>query len=117
VKDGKKVLFIGHDASRTGAPLLLLELIKWLTGNSSVKPSVLLKHGGELEAEYEVATPTRNLVKEFEKINCGFHRDSEDHHCHDALRIWLDPKGSSMLCIEGQRTVNVHDTLTVLKSV
>jgi hypothetical protein len=87
VKDGKKVLFIGHDASRTGAPLLLLELIKWLTSNSSIKPSVLLKQGGELEAEYEVATPTWNLVKEFEKINCGFHRDSEDHHCHDELRI------------------------------
>ena len=72
--DGKKVLFIGHDASRTGAPLLLLELIKWLTSNSSIKPSVLLRQGGGLEAEYEVATPTRNLVKEFEKINCGFHR-------------------------------------------
>jgi len=43
--------------------------------------------------------------------------DRGDHHCYDALRIWLDPKGSSMLYIEGQRTVNVHDTLTVLKSV
>jgi len=66
VKDGKKVLFIGHDASRTGAPLLLLELIKWLTSNSSVKPSVLLKQGGELEAEYEVATDgawSKNLKK------------------------------------------------------
>jgi hypothetical protein len=75
VKDGKKGLFIGHDSSRTGAPLLLLlELIKWLTSNSSIKPSVLLKQRGELEAEYEMATPTRNLVKEFEKIDCGFHR-------------------------------------------
>jgi hypothetical protein len=45
-----------------------------LTSNSSIKPSVLLRQGGELEAEYEVANPTRNLVKEFEQINCGFHR-------------------------------------------
>src|SRR5882724_11272170 len=70
----KRFYLLGHDASRTGASQLLLELIKWLTSNSSIKPSVLLKQGGELEAEYEVATPTWNLVKEFEKINCGFHR-------------------------------------------
>jgi hypothetical protein len=54
--------------------LLLLGLIKCLTSNSSIKPSALLKRGGELEPEYEVATSTRNLVKEFEEINCGFHR-------------------------------------------
>jgi hypothetical protein len=66
VTGSKKVLFIGHEASRTGAPLLLLGLIKWFISNSSIKPSVLLKQGGELEAEYEVATDgtwSKNLKK------------------------------------------------------
>ena len=43
--------------------------------------------------------------------------DSEDHHRMMRCGYGLTRKVSSMLYIEGQRTVNVHDTLTVLKSV
>jgi glycosyltransferase involved in cell wall biosynthesis len=74
VKDGKKVLFIGHEASRTGAPLLMLELMKWLAANSTVNPSVLLKRGGEIESDYRAIAPTKCYADERHKLNRGLHR-------------------------------------------
>lgn len=47
-----KVLFLGHDASRSGAPLLLLEIVKWLRENSSFEMEIFLKRGGLIEEEY-----------------------------------------------------------------
>lgn len=47
-----RVLFISHDASRTGAPLFLLTLLKWLRDNDEVDFSVLLSRGGELERDF-----------------------------------------------------------------
>ena len=54
----KNILFLGHDASRTGAPLLLLELVKWLKTNSSYESEVYLKRGGAIEQDYNQAVPT-----------------------------------------------------------
>lgn len=54
----QKVLFIGHNASRSGAPLVLFELIRWLSANSSIKSEVLLERGGPLLAEYGSTVPT-----------------------------------------------------------
>lgn len=49
----KKILFISHDASRTGAPLVLLHLIQWLNNNSpSIKIDILLLKGGSLEVDF-----------------------------------------------------------------
>ena len=58
---GKKILFLGHEASRTGAPLALLLLMRWLQENSAHRCELFLKTGGELEAEYAAAVPTTNL--------------------------------------------------------
>jgi glycosyltransferase involved in cell wall biosynthesis len=74
VKLKTNVLFLGHDASRTGAPLLLLKLLEWFETNSSIKPSVLLKRGGELESEYRDIAPKRFLIEDSGKINGRLHR-------------------------------------------
>ena len=58
---GKKILFLGHEASRTGAPLALLLLMRWLQENSAHRCELFLKTGGELEADYAAAVPTTNL--------------------------------------------------------
>lgn len=51
----KKILFISHDATRTGAPLIVLELLKWLNKNvgNSIQIDVLLVHGGTLEEDFK----------------------------------------------------------------
>lgn len=40
------VLFVGHEASRTGAPIGFLSLMQWLKDRGTVKPTVWLRHGG-----------------------------------------------------------------------
>jgi glycosyltransferase involved in cell wall biosynthesis len=74
MSQSKKVLFLGHDASRTGAPLVLLEVIKWLKDHSSIQPHLLLKQGGSIGSTYEDICPVRYLAKEFDHLNGGLIR-------------------------------------------
>jgi hypothetical protein len=53
----RKVLFISHDAHRTGAPILLLELLTWLKANSDLQLEVLLGVDGELRPAFEALSP------------------------------------------------------------
>ena len=53
----KSILFISHDASRTGAPIILLNFLKWFKANSDIPFQILLKNGGELEAEFAKLAP------------------------------------------------------------
>lgn len=47
------ILFIAHQASRTGAPLLLLNTIKWLKQNTNNEIIILLAEEGILESEFK----------------------------------------------------------------
>ncbi len=50
----KKLLFISHDSSRTGAPMLLLNFIKWIANNQKgVKITILLVKNGDLKQEFQ----------------------------------------------------------------
>lgn len=46
------LLFISHDASRTGAPCLLLHLLSWLKIHSDFSVSILLRKDGVLREEF-----------------------------------------------------------------
>lgn len=51
-----KVLFVLHEASRTGAPFFLLHLLRWLRRNTPLNFEVLVAKGGALEPAFaEVA--------------------------------------------------------------
>ena len=47
-----KVLFISHDASRSGAPIYLYRLINWLVENHSINASILFIEGGEMQNDF-----------------------------------------------------------------
>ena len=49
----KKILLISHDASRTGAPILLLNLAKILQKTPNVIITILLKNGGVMIPEFK----------------------------------------------------------------
>ena len=50
----KRILFIGHEAERTGAPIVLLHLLRWLRENhTGFEAEVLLLRDGELREDYE----------------------------------------------------------------
>ncbi|RCH54704.1 hypothetical protein DJ568_09430 [Mucilaginibacter hurinus] len=52
----KKILFVSHDASRTGAPLVLKHLMHWLKDHADFEFSILIKDGGETDIEKDFAT-------------------------------------------------------------
>ena len=51
------MLFVSHDAMRTGAPVLLLHFLRWLRTHTSIDFEVVLRRGGELSAEFAALAP------------------------------------------------------------
>ena len=50
----KKILFIGHEAERTGAPIVLLHLLRWIRKHRpDFHVELLLLRDGDLRKEYE----------------------------------------------------------------
>lgn len=47
------ILFISHEATRTGAPVFLLSLIRFVADHLDMKIIILLRVGGELEQEFK----------------------------------------------------------------
>ena len=55
------ILFVSHQATRTGAPLLLLHLLRWLRRHTDWHMEVLLVGGGELSGDFASLAPTSTL--------------------------------------------------------
>lgn len=51
-----KILFITHDASRSGGPILLRNFMRWIKENSTHKFQLLYRVGGILEPDFEELT-------------------------------------------------------------
>ena len=49
----KKILFISHEASRSGAPIVLLHLLNWLKKNTALVFEILLLSDGPLKPAFE----------------------------------------------------------------
>ncbi|WPR71614.1 glycosyltransferase family 4 protein [Flavobacterium sp. NG2] len=65
----KKILFISHDATRTGAPILLLNLVKLILSFGNYEVNFILLKGGELESEFKDLAPTFCLNEKKSKGN------------------------------------------------
>ena len=71
----KRILFISHDASRTGAPIVLLHLLNWLDDNSDLEFDVLLGKGGPLEDDFkEVSDRCYTLDRRESLVKRGWKR-------------------------------------------
>lgn len=56
-----EILFVSHEATRTGAPIFLLNLIKELKSRLGISCYILLCSGGELEEQFRQLGPTEIL--------------------------------------------------------
>ena len=66
----KRILFIGHEASKTGAPTVLLHLLRWLKRTrSDYFFDLLLLTGGELESEFRKVCNVHVLRKRIDGTN------------------------------------------------
>ncbi len=67
-----RILFISHEASRTGAPILLFRLIEEIKKNKNIEILILLKQGGALQQDFEALAKTFIWNRIF--IENGFER-------------------------------------------
>ena len=58
----RRILFLSHDATRTGAPVVLLSFIKWLKANTDFRFAILLRGSGPLESEFSALGSTVSLA-------------------------------------------------------
>lgn len=61
----KRILFVCHEASRTGAPMFLLHFLRWLHAAGVAEFEILLGKTGPLEAEFAKVAPV-HLRQDFE---------------------------------------------------
>ncbi len=54
----KKIVFISHDGSRTGAPILLLNIIKLIKETGKYELVAVFKNGGPIEEDYQEVVKT-----------------------------------------------------------
>ncbi|MDJ0688713.1 MAG: glycosyltransferase family 4 protein [Xenococcaceae cyanobacterium MO_188.B32] len=59
-----QILFISHDASRTGAPIIFLNFLRWFKQNTDIPFKILLRKGGPLESEFAKIAPVSIFYKE-----------------------------------------------------
>ena len=69
----KRILFITHDMSRSGAPIVLLHFLRWLRKNQPETILTLLSlKEGELKEEFEGEVDNFYLLSEFKKEELTF---------------------------------------------
>lgn len=98
------VLFISHDAGRTGAPIVLLNLLRWLKEKTTLDFRIVLRGGGELTEQFAVLAPTLSLSQ---------YRPAE---WREALYRFMQDSGGGVSLIYSNTAVN-GDVLDHLKSL
>jgi len=106
-----KILFVGHDATRTGAPFVLLHLLRWLKTNTNVDFRLLLLGGGELVPEFAEVSQVSVLTSGKDNIitkalrHYGIRRDGSNTHL-SPLKKSLVSRGIDL--IYSNTAVNGH---------
>ena len=80
------ILFVSHEAAPTGAPYLLLHLLRWLRDNAKLNFKVALRRTGPLLAEFLELAP----VVVFERPADSFSKFAVEHVRPYRLRGMLD---------------------------
>jgi glycosyltransferase involved in cell wall biosynthesis len=116
-----KILFISHDASRTGAPIVLLNLINWINKNTAKEITILLKDSGDLLEEFQKIAPTfiwnhpRNAFTKFKIINKFFNKFFNTDYDLNQYKILKLIKKKN-IDIVYSNTVASHDLAILLKN-
>ena len=61
-----RVLFVSHQSSLTGTPMVLLHLLRWLKEHSDIEAEILLMRGGPLDEPFSQIAPIHVLQKSAE---------------------------------------------------
>jgi glycosyltransferase involved in cell wall biosynthesis len=61
VSERTRILFVSHEGTRTGAPMMLLHFLRWVREHASIEPEIALLRGGPLVEEFAELGPTTVL--------------------------------------------------------
>jgi glycosyltransferase involved in cell wall biosynthesis len=106
----KAVLFISHDALRTGAPIVLLNFLRWFKDNTDIPFKILLRNGGPLESDFASLAPTMIFNPEYHTLTQRIMRRIGLWYPEKRLRQFLSNDGIGLIY---SNTITNH---TVLKS-
>ena len=67
IKGNKTIVFVSHAATRTGAPIVLLDLINWFNDYTDYNIKIVLINGGELINKFTQITDTLLLNNDLDK--------------------------------------------------
>ncbi|UAK24995.1 glycosyltransferase [Sphingomonas nostoxanthinifaciens] len=56
------IIFITHEGSQTGAPMVLLSLLRWLRANTDIDFSIVIGADGPLDEQFEAIAPCFHMV-------------------------------------------------------
>lgn len=70
----KRIVVVSHEASNTGAPLLLIQLLKFIESNYDCVFEIVISRGGPLETEFKKLGKVFVLKPEGYSNSRGFHR-------------------------------------------
>lgn len=118
----KKILFLSHEASRTGAPLVLLHFIKWLKLNTDISFIILLKRDGELRSDFEALAPTyiysfpyTSIITFKDKIKANWNTYIEIPRYYQRLQKTLEHHSIDLIYANTIGNGEVLDFLSFLK--
>ncbi len=121
-----RVLFISHDASRTGAPIVLLHFIRWIKQNSNFEFCILLKDSGHLHEDFSELGTTylwndNNTTQKsftrriFEKVVKKLFRQRKNSVTSKQRKLLYDLKEKYPVDLIYSNTVASHELLPILK--
>ncbi len=84
---GKRLLFIGHDASMTGAPILLLNLLRLVKQEGNCEISICLQRGGPLLEQYKEVAPIHLIRLDIAFLKWGWFYRAFDW-IYSSIRLW-----------------------------
>ena len=108
------IIFISHEASETGAPAVLLSLMKWVKENTNINFSIIIGSSGPWNYKFESLAPTfyidRPHTEEDIKVFCGDHVQ-----CVYVNTIAAAPYAKALEFLQAKFVTHVHEMENVFK--
>ncbi|MGA7952697.1 MAG: glycosyltransferase family 4 protein [Gloeobacterales cyanobacterium] len=109
----KKILFISHDASRTGAPIVFLNFLRWFKENTDIPFKILLRNGGPLEGDFTNLAPTMIFNEDCQTRSQRILRGLGRWHPEGQLRKFLSTDAIGLIY---SNTITNHTVLSQISS-
>lgn len=113
-----RVLFVGHDASRTGAPIFLLRFLSWLKAKRDLPFDILIGSHGELFGDYaalartDLFEPRSTLAMKILR-RLGLHRGRERRQVQ-RITAWLRAENIGTVYANSVASARMLDALAFL---